>query len=60
LAVAEETTIDSAAPLTQSASPAPRRLRAIAVVVAALAILIAAGPFVLDTYMVNILIRAAF
>jgi branched-chain amino acid transport system permease protein len=58
LAVAEETTIDSAAPLTQSASPAPRRLRAIAVVVAALAILIAAGPFVLDTYMVNILIRA--
>jgi branched-chain amino acid transport system permease protein len=58
LAVTEETTIGSASPSTPSASAAAQRLRPFAVVVAALAILIAAGPFVLETYMVNILIRA--
>jgi branched-chain amino acid transport system permease protein len=58
LAVTEETTIGSASSSTPSASAAAQRLRAFAVVVAALAILIAAGPFVLETYMVNILIRA--
>jgi branched-chain amino acid transport system permease protein len=58
LAVAEETSIGSAAPSTPSAPAGAQRLRTFAVILAALAILIAAGPFVLDTYMVNILIRA--
>jgi branched-chain amino acid transport system permease protein len=56
--VAEETSIGSAAPSTPSAPAGAQRLRTFAVILAALAILIAAGPFVLDTYMVNILIRA--
>ena len=56
--MAEETSIGSAAPSTPSAPAGAQRLRTFAVILAALAILIAAGPFVLDTYMVNILIRA--
>jgi len=56
--VAEESTIASVAPSTPSARAGAQRLRALAGVLGALAIVVAAGPFVLDTYLVNTLIRA--
>ena len=54
----EESTIASVAPSTPSARAGVERLRRFAAVLGALAILVAAGPFVLDTYLVNTLIRA--
>jgi len=56
--VTEESTIASVAPSTPSARAGVERLRRFAAVLGALAILVAAGPFVLDTYLVNTLIRA--
>jgi branched-chain amino acid transport system permease protein len=58
LAVTEESTIASVARPTPSARAGAQRLRTLAGVLGALAILVAAGPFVLDTYLVNSLIRA--
>ena len=54
----EESTIASVAPSTPSARAGAQRLRAFAAVLGALAIVVAVGPFVLDTYLVNTLIRA--
>ena len=54
----EESTIASVAPSTPSARADAQRLRAFAAVLGALAIVVAVGPFVLDTYLVNTLIRA--
>jgi branched-chain amino acid transport system permease protein len=54
----EESTIASVAPSTPSARANAQRLRAFAAVLGALAIVVAAGPFVLDTYLLNTLIRA--
>ena len=54
----EESTIASVAPSAPSARDAAQRLRAFVGVLGALAILVAAGPFVLDTYLVNTLIRS--
>ena len=54
----EESTIASVAPSTPSARADAQRLRAFAAVLGALAIVVAAGPFVLDTYLLNTLIRA--
>ena len=54
----EESTIASVAPSTPSARASAQRLRAFAAVLGALAIVVAVGPFVLDTYLVNTLIRA--
>jgi branched-chain amino acid transport system permease protein len=56
--VADERTVASGAPSAPTARAGAQRLRALAAVLGALAILIAAGPFVLDTYLVNTLIRA--
>jgi branched-chain amino acid transport system permease protein len=56
--VTEESTIASVAPSAPSARAGGQRLRAFGGVLGALAILVAAGPFVLDTYPVNTLIRA--
>ena len=54
----EESTIAPVAPSTPSARAGAQRLRAFAAVLGALAIVVAVGPFVLDTYLVNTLIRA--
>ena len=54
----EESTIASVAPSTPSARANAQRLRAFAAVLGALAIVVAVGPFVLDTYLLNTLIRA--
>ena len=54
----EESAIASVAPSTPSARAGAQRLRAFAAVLGALAIVVAVGPFVLDTYLVNTLIRA--
>lgn len=54
----EESTVASVAPTKPSARAGAQRLRAFAGVLGLLAILVAAGPFVLDTYLVNTLIRA--
>jgi branched-chain amino acid transport system permease protein len=56
--VSEESTIAAVVPPAPSARVGVQRLRALAAVLGALAILVAAGPFVLDTYLVNTLIRA--
>jgi branched-chain amino acid transport system permease protein len=56
--VTEESSLASVAPSAPSARAGTQRLRTLAAVLGALAILIAAGPFVLDTYLVNTLIRA--
>jgi branched-chain amino acid transport system permease protein len=56
--VTEESTIASVAPSKPSARAGAQRLRTFAGVLGILAILVAAGPFVLDTYVVNTLIRA--
>ena len=54
----EESTIASVAPSTPSARANAQRLGAFAAVLGALAIVVAVGPFVLDTYLLNTLIRA--
>src|ERR1700722_9549763 len=54
----EESTIASVVPSTPSARANAQRLRAFAAVLGALAIVVAVGPFVLDTYLLNTLIRA--
>ena len=51
----EESTVASVAPSVRAVA---QRLRGLAAVLGALAILIAAGPYVLDAYLVNTLIRA--
>jgi ABC-type uncharacterized transport system ATPase subunit/ABC-type branched-subunit amino acid transport system permease subunit len=56
--VTDERTTASVALSRPLARPGLQRLRALAAVLGALAILIAAGPYVLDAYLVNTLIRA--
>ena len=51
----EESTVASVAPSVRAVA---QRLRTFAAVLGALAIVIAAGPYVLDAYLVNTLIRA--